>query len=149
MVQEPVARANLPRGREQLAVRLGELAERARALLTDDTTLGSVAAFQAAFRYPRETYDLPGVIQGGDQHYRLKVAGLRIVEQAGRAGIVREGSRQAIELPMALKPLMAWVLARPGFSRRELADAFPDRDAAAIEQFLAEVVRMGIIAAAT
>jgi ribosomal protein L16 Arg81 hydroxylase len=149
MVQEPVARANLPRGREQLAIRLSELAERARALLTDDTTLNSVAAFQAAFRYPRETYDLPGVIQAGDQAYRLKVPGLRIVEQAGRAGIVREGSRQAIELPMPVKPLMAWVLARPGFTRQELAAAFPDRDAAAIEQFLAEVVRMGIIAPAT
>ena len=31
----------------------------------------------------------------------------------------------------------------------DLAAAFPDRDAAAIEQFLAEVVRMGIIAPAT
>jgi hypothetical protein len=50
---------------------------------------------------------------------------------------------------LPVKPLMAWVLARPGFTRQELASAFPDRDAAAIEQFLAEVVRMGIIAPAT
>jgi hypothetical protein len=50
-------------------------------------------------------------------------------------------------VPSPVKSLMAWVIARPRFGRRELVQAFPSFDAAMIEPFLAEIVRMGIVEA--
>jgi ribosomal protein L16 Arg81 hydroxylase len=144
-VQEPVARANFGRDPKTLAAQLRLLGERLAALCADETTLKDMLAFQTGYRYPRETYDLPELIEQGDQRYRLKVTGLRLVEQGGRTGLVREGTRQAIEVPPAVKALMAWVIARPGFGRRELAQAFPAVDSARILPFLAEIVRMGIV----
>jgi hypothetical protein len=146
-VQEPVARANFGRDKAAVAAQLKQLGERLAALCADETTLKDMLAFQAAYRYPRETYDLPELITQGDQGFRLKVTGLRMVEQGGRAGLVREGTRQAIEVPSPVKSLMAWVIARPRFGRRELVQAFPSFDAAMIEPFLAEIVRMGIVEA--
>jgi len=40
---------------------------------------------------------------------------------------------------------VAWVLARPGFTRAELAAAFPGEPPAALDRLLAEVGRMGIV----
>jgi bifunctional lysine-specific demethylase and histidyl-hydroxylase MINA len=145
LVHEPAARANLPRGREDLRARLAELADRASAILKDEATLRHLEAFQAGFRYPRDTYDLPELIERHEERYRLKAQGLRLVEQGGRAGLVREGSRQAVEVPPAAKRVVAWVLARPGFARSELAAAFPGEPPAALDRLLADVVRMGIV----
>jgi ribosomal protein L16 Arg81 hydroxylase len=152
LVREPVARANLPRGdRARLAAQLRKLGERAAALLADETTLAAMEAFQAGFRWPRDTYDLPDlVLRGsagsGDARYRRAASGLRLVEHGGRAGLVREGSRQAVEVPAPFKRMTAWVLERERFSRKEIAGAFPAESAAAIDQFLASVARMGVIA---
>ena len=150
LVREPVARANLPRGdRARLAAHLRNLGERAAALLADETTLAAMEAFQAGFRWPRDTYDLPDLILqggGGDTRYRRAASGLRLVEHGGRAGLVREGSRQAVEVPAPFKRMTAWVLERERFTRKELAGAFPAESAVAVDQFLASVARMGVIA---
>ena len=81
-----------------------------------------------------------------DRRYRLKISGLRLVEQGGIVGLVREGSRRAVEVPTKMKAMLSWVLERGRFSRKEIANAFPAHDTPAIELFLAESVRMGIVA---
>jgi hypothetical protein len=146
MVQEPAARANFPRGgRAELAARLAEIGERAKALLSDEATLNAMASFQAGFRYPRETYNLPEDTEPKEKRYSLKVGGLKLVEHAGRVGLAREGTRQAVEIPAQLKGLMAWVLERKRFSRGEIGAAFPGESPATLEQFLAEIGRMGVV----
>jgi ribosomal protein L16 Arg81 hydroxylase len=146
MVAEPAARANFPRGgRAELAARLAEIGERAKALLSDEATLNAMAAFQAGFRYPRETYNLPEDTEPKEKRYSLKVGGLKLVEHAGRVGLTREGTRQAVEIPAPLKSLMAWVLERKSFSRGEIGAAFPGESLATIESFLAEINRMGLV----
>ena len=147
MVQEQVARANLPREEDSLQNRLAELGDRAKALLTDKATFDAVRRFQADFRYPHESYDLLELLQRRDQRYRLKVSGLRLVEQSDRMGLVREGSRQAIEVPAEMGSLIGWVLDRQQFSKQELADAFPAHGVDTVERFLAESTRMGIVGA--
>lgn len=147
MVQEEVARANLPRDEGSLKGRLAELGDRARALLTDKATFDSVRQFQADFRYPHDSYDLLDLLRRRDRRYRLKIAGLRLVEQGGRMGLVREGSRQAIEVPAEMGSLISWVLDRQQFSKRELAEAFPAHGMDMVDRFLAESTRMGIVGA--
>ena len=100
---------------------------------------------QANFRYQRVTYELPGDIAGADQRYRLKVSGLRLVEHNGRVGLAREGSPQVVEVPIPLQPLVTWVLERQRFTRQELANAFAAQGGIMVDQFLAEIVQMGII----
>lgn len=153
LAHEPLARANLPRGdRAALAARLAELGERFRALMADEATLRHVEAFQAAFRYPRETYDLPeaaerGAGGGEGARFRVKGGGVRLVEQGGRVGLLKEGARGAVEVPAGLRHLLAWTLERERFARAELASAFPGETAAGVDRYLADVGRMGLVEA--
>ena len=101
--------------------------------------------FQAGFRWPRETYDLPGLIEDGRPGVhgqgRRAAAGL-----AGRPPRTRtEGSRQAIEVPAAIRPHLAWVLDRERFARSELLSAFPGEYAAKIDQLIVDLGRMAVI----
>ena len=73
------------------------------------------------------------------------VPGLRLIEQGGRIGLVRAGSRQAIEVPAEMKALIAWALERERFSRSELTSAFAGQGSAVVERFLTESTRMGIL----
>jgi hypothetical protein len=65
-----------------------------------------------------------------------------MVQQGGRYGLVQEGSRAATEVPAEVSPLVGWVLERREFSRNELAAAFPERQAAQLEQLLRDLGAM-------
>lgn len=145
MLRAQVARANLPREADALKRRLAELGDCTRALLTDDATFRAAQSLQAGFRYPREGYGLQQLLRHTSQCYRLKIHGLRLVEQGGAVGLGRTGSRQAIEVPPGMKALLAWVLERERFSRHELTAAFAGLGPAALERFLDEIGRMGIV----
>jgi hypothetical protein len=101
--------------------------------------------FATGFRWPRETYDLPGLIENAEERFRVKAAGVRLVSQGGRHGLVREGSRQAVEVPAAIQPHLAWVLGREHFGRAELARAFPGETSPRLDQLLADLTRMALI----
>ena len=99
----------------------------------------------AALPWPRERYDLPGLIERAEEAYRVKGAGLRLVSQGGRHGLVKEGTRQAVEVPAAMQPYVAWVLARDRFTRRELAAAFPAAKPATLDQLIVDLGRMALV----
>jgi hypothetical protein len=147
MVGEPVARHNLPQGGDTaLAARLDELAGRIAKVLHEPSTLADIRRFMAGYRYPRAEYELPGIIEAAaDERWALKVKGVRLVEKGGRAGLVREGSREAVEVPFAVRSQVAWVLSRPQFARSELAAAFPAEPVNKIEKLLEDLRRMAII----
>jgi ribosomal protein L16 Arg81 hydroxylase len=149
MVAEPLARANLPQGDPRaLRQRLAALAERIGAVLGDTRALADVERFIAGYRYPRAEYALPEVIDAAEARWRRKAQGVRLVEQGGRAGLVKEGSRQAVEIPLAVKAEVAWVLARPEFTREELVRAFAHEPPAKLDKLLADLEQMALIAAA-
>ena len=145
MVHEPLARANLPAGREALSGRLAELGRRVASLLAEPKATADLTAFQAGFRYPRDTYDLPDLIERSEPAFEVRRAGVRLVEQGGRCGLLKEGTREAVEVPAAAREPMAWVLARERFTGKELAAAFLGRTPAELERFLADVARMGLV----
>ena len=139
---EPEFRANLPRpdgpdAAPALHDRLAALGEKIRAILAETRTAAQIAALQRGFRYPRHAYDLPDLLeQPAEDRFRVRAKGIRMVQQGGRYGLVQEGSRAATEVPADVSPLVAWVLERREFSRNELAAAFPERQAAQLEQLL-------------
>ncbi|HMR31802.1 MAG TPA: cupin domain-containing protein [Geminicoccaceae bacterium] len=146
IVAEPLARRNLPQGDEAaLADRLAGLADRIGALLREPQARQAMTAFIANYRYPRAEYDLPGLIEAAEERWRLKAAGVRLVEQGGRAALARPGTREAVEIPSAVKAQVAWILGRPGFTRAELAAAFPADPPAKLDKLLADLSRMALV----
>jgi ribosomal protein L16 Arg81 hydroxylase len=155
VITEPAFRANLPRagepGSEQrLGERLAVLGGRLSAALADPKTAKRIAALQASFSYPRGSYDLPELLNAApdavaaspEPSFKVKGEGIRLVEQGGRFGLVREGSRNAVEVPAGVSHLVDWVLKRQRFSKRELIDAFPEQQSTVIDKLIKDLANM-------
>lgn len=145
LVAAPVGRANLPRDRAALKARLAEIARAFAAAITDERALADMERFMAGYRWPRETFDLPALVEQAEEQFRVRRAGLRLVSQGGRHGLVKEGSRQAVEVPAAVQPQIAWVLDRDRFARRELAAAFPGEEPTKLDKLIVDLGRMAVI----
>ncbi len=140
-------RANLPRsgGQEDghLEERLADLAEELKTVLAAPATKADIVNLQKAFAYPRHDYDLATLLQPStDPAYRVNGKDIRLVEQGGRYGLVKAGTRNAIEVPEDVSELVGWVLKRPQFSRNELANAFPTRQSEEIDKLLNDLESM-------
>ena len=117
MVAEALGRANLPRDRVALQSRLAEIgAARGTEACRAAGARGHASDLRQLPR-PRDRYDLPGLIERAEAAFRVKRAGLRLVSQGGRHGLVKEGTRQAVEVPAAIQPQVAWVLGRDRFAQ--------------------------------
>ena len=145
MVAESLGRANLPRDRAGLQARLADIARLLAQKLAEPQALEDMTRARANFGGQRGRYDLPGLIERADVAFRVKRSGLRLVSQGGRYGLVREGTRQAVEVPAAIQPQVAWVLERDGFGKRELAAAFPGEGAAKLDRLLGDLHRMALV----
>jgi ribosomal protein L16 Arg81 hydroxylase len=145
---EPEFRADLPRpdapaAAPTLAGHLAALGDRIRTILAEPATAAQIAALQRGFRYARHAYDLPALLeQPAEDRFRVRAKGIRMVQQGGRYGLVREGSRAATEVPADVSALVSWVLERPEFARSELAAAFPERRPAQLDQLLRDLGAM-------
>lgn len=148
VLEEPEFRANLPRPdgpgvREALGGRLNDLARVLRRVLQDPKTAATIESFQRGYVYPRHGYDLPGLLsEQAEETYRVRAAGIRLVERGGRHGLVREGSREATEVPAEVVDVVGWVLQRQRFSRGEVAAAFPAQSSQRITQVLRDLGAM-------
>ena len=54
--------------------------------LTEPQAVEDMERFCAAYRWPRDSYDLPGLIERAEATYRVNGAGLKLVSQAGAMG---------------------------------------------------------------
>ena len=144
VLADPLFRANLPRLAEGgLDQRLAHLADKIGDIVRDPKTASTVAAFQESFSYPRHGYDLPGLLETpADPSYKVYSQGIKLIEQAGRHGLVKEGTRNAVEVPADVADMVSWVLKRQQFSRNDLKAAFPDRPAQALDKLLTDLGNM-------
>ncbi len=148
MIADPLCRRNLPRDAPALAAHLGALGKRLGEVLAEPRALADLQAFQAGCRYQRQTFDFPELLDPASLQYAVNGKGVRLIEQQGRFGLVKEGSRQAVAVPADVSGMVAWVLKRPGFNRGELDAAFPAADKAALDKFVIDMERMLLIAVA-
>jgi ribosomal protein L16 Arg81 hydroxylase len=148
MMHEPIFRANLPRldgaGDDRaLTDRLRRLADGIASALADPRTVEQIKVMQRGFHYPRHAYELPALLaEAADERYRVRAGGIRMVQQGGRFGLVREGERAATEVPADVSAMVGWVLERQQFSRHELAQAFPERGATQLDSLLRDLGAM-------
>ncbi len=144
VLAEPVFRANLPRpATGALDERLADLAETIGGFLKDPTTAASVAAFQKSFSYPRHGYDVPALLETSNEAaYKVQNQDIELIEQGGRYGLVKAGSRQAVEVPGDIADMVEWVLERQQFSRDDLAEAFPKRPDDVLDKLLTDLGTM-------
>ena len=145
MIGEPVGRANLPRDPEALRARLVEIGRTLADKLAAPQAAADMERFCAAYRWPRDSYDLPGLIERAEEGYRVNGAGLKLVSQGGRYGLVKAGTREAVEVPSAIQPQVAWILERERFAKRELAAAFPAESSAKLDRLLVDLRRMALV----
>lgn len=145
MIGEATARANLPRDRDALQARLAEIGRLIAAKLAEPQALDDMERFCKAYRWPRDRYDLPAQIEQAQESYRVKRAGLRLVSQGGRHGIVKEGTRGAVEIPAAIQPMVVWILDRDRFAKQELSAAFPAVGPGELDRLLADLSRMALV----
>ena len=145
-VAEPVFRRNLPQNDPAaLAARLKEMGARLAAILAEQGTASALAAFMKDFGYPRETYDLPELLDSTQGRFEVRASGIRLVESGGRVGLVKEGAREAVEVPAKVKEMVAWVLTRKTFSRDQLDAAFEAATQLERDKFLLDMQRMALV----
>ena len=144
VLAEPAFRANLPRPNAGgLDDHLADLAEKISGVLKDPKTAATIATFQKDFFYPRHGYDLPALLETPiDAAYQVNGDDIKLIEQGGRYGLVKAGSRNAVEVPGDVKDIVGWVLNRQQFTRSELASAFPERSSQALDKLLTDLGTM-------
>ena len=142
---QSVGRQNLPRDPQALRARLGEIGQMIARMLSEPTALEDMQGFMSRFSPGTVDYDLPSVIERAETAFRVKRAGLRLVSQGGRHGLIREGTRQAVEVPATMQPQLAWVLERDRFAKSELASAFPGEGADKLDRLIADLSRMALL----
>ena len=144
VLAEPIFRANLP-GLDKggLDERLARLGDKIGDMLKNPETAEAVTRIQKSFFYPRHDYDLPGLLEAEvEASYRVHAVDIKLVEQGGRYGLVKAGSRQAVEVPGDVSDMVGWVLKRQQFSRSDLAKAFPNRTSQALDKLLTDLGTM-------
>ena len=142
---QSLGRQNLPRDPQALRARLGEIGQMIARMLSEPRALEDMQGFMFRFSPGTVDYDLPGVIERTETAFRVKRAGLRLVSQGGRHGLIREGARQAVEVPATMQPQLAWVLERDRFAKSELASAFPDEGPDKLDRLIADLSRMALL----
>ncbi len=147
LMSEPEVRTDLPRGDvdegRALADYLAELGDRIAAVLRDPKTVARIRELQRGTPHPSARYDLQDLVsQGAGACFRVRSEGVRLVQQGGRYGLVKAGSRKATEVPSEVGDMVGWVLRRREFSRVELARAFPERHELQLDRLLRELGTM-------
>jgi len=148
LIADPLCRRNLPQGDgAALDGHLAALGERISSIMTEPATRRDIEAFIKGYRYVREPYDMAMLLEPAAVTYTVKANGVKLIEQQGRHGLVKEGSRQAVAVPKEVAAMVAWVLKREAFERGELDQAFAAADKPALDRFIQDMERMALIAA--
>jgi hypothetical protein len=147
LIADPLCRRNLPQGDpEALKGHLGALGQQIARILGEPATQADIESFIKGYRYVREPWDMAKLLEPTAVSYAVKANGVKLIEQQGRHGLVKEGSRQAVAVPKEVATMVAWVLEREAFERGELDQAFAAAGKPALDRFIQDMERMALIA---
>ena len=145
VVDDVEFRRNMPRpeeGEAAVAAWLGALGDRIGTLLHSPEATRGMVEFQRHFRYPRGGIKLP--VHPPGRRFRLAAKGLSVVQQDGKS--LLSGSKGSVPIPSGQEAVISWIVARPGFTEGQLAEAFPDRKPGGFGKLLDDLAGMKVIA---
>lgn len=145
VVDDVEFRRNMPRpekGEAAVSAWLGALGDRLGALLHSPEAARGMVDFQRNFRYPRGGIKLP--VHPAGRRFQLAAKGLSVVRQDGNW--VLSGSKGSVPIPPGQESAVSWIVARPGFTEGQLAEAFPDREPGVFGKLLDDLTGMKVIA---
>jgi hypothetical protein len=147
LIADPLCRRNLPQGDPgALNGHLAGLGQRIAEILAAPATQADIEGFIKGYRYVREPWDMAKLLEPTAATYVVKADGVKLIEQQGRHGLVKAGSRQAVAVPKEVATMVAWVLEREAFERGELDRAFAAAGQPALDRFVQDMERMALIA---
>ena len=138
-------RRNMPRpdeGEAAVSAWLGALGDRLGALLHCPEATKGMIDFQGNFRYPRGGIKLP--VHPPGRRFRMVAKGLSVVQQDGKS--LLSGSKGSVPIPPGQESAVSWIVARPGFTEGQLAEAFPDSGPGDFGKLLDALTGMKVIA---
>ena len=148
LIADPLCRKNLPQGDPAaLGGHLASLGERIASIMSEPATRADIERFVDSYRYIREPWDMAALLEPEAITYAVRANGVKLIEQQGRHGLVKEGSRQAVAVPKEVAGMVVWVLKREAFTRDELDRAFDKAGKPALDRFVQDMERMALIAA--
>lgn len=145
IVDDVAFRRNMPRpemGEAAVSAWLGELGDRIGALLHSAEATRGMIDFQRGYRYPRGGITLP--VRSPGRRFRLTAKGLSVVQRDGQW--LLSGSKGSVAVPPGQESVVSWIVARPGFTEGQLAEAFPGNDTGGFGPLLEALVGMKVIA---
>jgi ribosomal protein L16 Arg81 hydroxylase len=152
-MEDSAFRANFPipsgdPGADRTAIsrHIDALADKLHEIAGRDAVLNDMAHFCRSFASKRGGYALPDDIVGSDAgavRFALTSAEFAVVRANGKAGL--KGPRGTVPIPGGIEEVVAWVVARKGFSRAELAAAFPRISEAGRERLIGDLSSMQVI----
>lgn len=144
-IDDPLFRGNVPAPSidtaEKVTAHLEHLAERLGEIAGGAEARDRFRAFQRGFHYPRGGFALPDSAMA--KVYRVRAQGLEV--RRTKDGWALIGRAGAVPIPPGGDRLVAWVIAREGFSDAEIEAAFPDTAAAHRGRMLRDMARMKVI----
>lgn len=144
-MKDSAFRAWLPDPREDggaaLKARLGELADRLKAIATSDAAVGEVADLQGSIFGELSEYALPAV--GALEAYETAPRPAEVVRTAD-GWMLRTQHAGLAPLEGLHKP-MTWILGRPAFTLQELAAWHPQAEEAALRRLLERLTAIGMV----
>jgi hypothetical protein len=143
-MKDSAFRAWLPDPREDgaaaLKARIGELADRLKAIATSDVAVSEVADLQRSIFGELSEYALPAV--GPLEAYETAPRPAEVTRTA--EGWMLRTQAGLIPLEGLHKP-MSWILGRPAFTLQEMAAWHPQADEAALRRLLERLTAAGMV----
>lgn len=143
-MKDSAFRAWLPDPREDgaaaLKARIGELADRLKAIATSDVAVGEVADLQRSIFGELSEYALPAV--GPLEAYETAPRPAEVTRMA--EGWMLRTQAGLIPLEGLHKP-MSWILGRPAFTLQEMAAWHPQAEEAALRRLLERLTAAGMV----
>src|SRR5258706_1304119 len=144
-VDDPLVRADLPADPAARDAHRAALAQRFAELASGSPGVAAQAQLDQRFQRDLSPYALnAGMVAGNTARFRRNATQLQVVETT--TGWLLRAARGAVPIPAGRETQVAWIVARPEFTRAELAAAFPDADAALLDGLVRDLAAMKVIA---
>ncbi len=144
-VADPMFRSNFPlpqAGEAAMRRHLRALAARLGDIAAGEAMAEDLVRFRQDFHYHRGGFDLPA--DALDRRYAVRGTGLKMVAQGDRQML--KSAKGAAPVPQGDEAAVAWIIAHPEFSCREIDAAFPELGAEGRERLLGSLAAMKVIA---